>query len=84
MLQLRMLLIKWRLGNVWLHLSVLWLPSTAVRSSSVRSADVGCICSCEKPQMEDEMVYLLEDALMMIIQKLRLIFCRGFKYSKLA
>ena len=46
-------------------------PSTAVRSSSVRSADVGCICSCEKPQMEDEKVYLLADALVVIIQKLR-------------
>jgi hypothetical protein len=50
----------------------------------VRSADFGCICSCEKPQMEDEVVYLLEDALVMLIQKLRLIFCSGFKYSKLA
>jgi len=83
MLQSRMLLIKWWLSNVWLHLSVLWLSSTAVRSSSFRSADVGCICNCEKPQMEDEMVYLLEDALMMVIQKFRLIFCTGFKYLKL-
>jgi hypothetical protein len=84
MLQLRMLLIKWWLSDVWLHLSVLWLPLTAVRSSSVRAADVGCICSCEKPQMEDEMVYLLEDALMMVIHKFLLIFCTGFKYPKLA